>query len=50
MIARMEGEIALRTLASKVESIELLGEPILHFNNTVRGYTSMPMRVTAKKH
>ncbi|MEX5516844.1 cytochrome P450 [Pseudophaeobacter sp. 1A09344] len=50
MIARMEGEIVLRTLASKVESIELLGEPVLHFNNTVRGYTSMPMRVTAKRH
>lgn len=48
MIARMEGEIVLRTLATKVETIELLGEPSLHFNNTVRGYTSMPMRITAK--
>lgn len=49
MIARLEGEIALRVLASRVETLELLGQPELHFNNTVRGYTSMPMRVTPKK-
>lgn len=49
MIARLEGEIALRVLATRLQSIELLEPPQLHFNNTVRGYKHMPMRVTAKK-
>lgn len=48
MIARLEGEVVLRALASRVETIELIGDPVLHFNNTVRGYTNLPLRVTAK--
>lgn len=50
MIARLEGEIILKALATHVDKIELLGKPHLHFNNTVRGYSSLPIRVTAKKH
>lgn len=49
MIARLEGEIVVKALATHVDKIELLGKPQLHFNNTVRGYSSMPIRVTAKK-
>jgi 4-methoxybenzoate monooxygenase (O-demethylating) len=49
MIARMEAEIVLRALVSQVERIELIGEPELHFNNTVRGYSSLPLRLTAKE-
>ncbi|MGE3244815.1 MAG: cytochrome P450 [Beijerinckiaceae bacterium] len=47
-MARMEGEIVLATLARMVASIELTGEPVLHFNNTVRGYKKVPLRIKAK--
>ncbi len=49
MLARMEGEVILTALADAVESIELTGEPVLHFNNTVRGYKAAPMRFTPKR-
>lgn len=48
MIARMEGEIVLRTLAEHVAELTPIGEPTIHFNNTVRGFSSMPLRITAK--
>lgn len=48
MIARLEGEIALRVLASRVDRLEMTAEPEVHFNNTVRGYKRMPLRVTAR--
>lgn len=48
MLARLEGEIALETLARHAQTIELAGEPQLHFNNTVRGYKKVEMRLTAK--
>ncbi len=48
MIARLEAEIVLKALASQVERLEALGEPELHFNNTVRGYSSLPLRLVAK--
>lgn len=48
MLARLEGEIALETLARHAQTVELAGEPQLHFNNTVRGYKKIEMRLTAK--
>lgn len=48
MIARLEAEIIVKALASQVERIEGLGEPELHFNNTVRGYSALPLRLAAK--
>lgn len=48
MMARLEGEIVLGALARMVDRLELTGEPVLHFNNTVRGYVSAPLRVTTK--
>jgi cytochrome P450 len=47
MIARLEGEIVLSALARRVKRIELEGKPVIHYNNSVRGYTSMPVAVTA---
>lgn len=47
MIARLEGEIVLTALAKRVKSFELAGKPVMHYNNSVRGYTSMPVRITA---
>ena len=48
MMARLEGEIVLTVLAKNADQLELTGEPVLHYNNTVRGYKSAPMRVTGK--
>ncbi|TFY99762.1 cytochrome P450 [Ramlibacter rhizophilus] len=47
MIARLEGEIVLTALARRVKSFEAEGTPVIHYNNSVRGYTSMPVRITA---
>jgi cytochrome P450 len=47
MMARLEGDIVLSALARKMKTIQLEGEPIQHFNNTVRGYSSIPVSVTA---
>ena len=47
MIARLEGEIVLAALARRVKRIELEDKPVIHYNNSVRGYTSMPVRVVA---
>lgn len=44
-IARMEGESILTALARKVRSIELRGEPRRRLNNTVRGWSSLPLVV-----
>ena len=47
MMARLEGDILLRAFAKKVRSIELMGEPVRHYNNTVRGFKQIPARVVA---
>ena len=47
MIARLEGEIVLTALARRVKHIQLEGKPVIHYNNSVRGYTSMPVSISA---
>ena len=47
MIARLEGEIVLTALARRVKHIRLEGKPVIHYNNSVRGYTSMPVSISA---
>jgi cytochrome P450 len=47
MIARLEGELVLTELAKRVKSIELTAEPERLLNNSLRGLTTMPVRVTA---
>ena len=47
MIARLEGEIVLAALARRVKRINLEGKPVIHYNNSVRGYTNMPVSVEA---
>jgi hypothetical protein len=44
VIARMEGEIALRTLAKYVKHIELAGPYERHPNNSLRGMRSLPLK------
>ncbi|HSW19065.1 MAG TPA: cytochrome P450 [Ramlibacter sp.] len=45
MIARMEGEIVLRTLAKKVKRIELAGPHKRHLNNSLRAMHSLPLEL-----
>jgi len=47
MLARLEGEIVLKALAKRVKTIHLEGTPVHHYNNSVRGYDSLPVSVTA---
>lgn len=44
-IARMEGESILAALARNARTIELRGEPTRRLNNTVRGWSSLPLTV-----
>jgi 4-methoxybenzoate monooxygenase (O-demethylating) len=46
IIARMEGEQILRTLGSRVKSIELTGPYERHLNNSLRAMRSLPLRLT----
>ena len=47
MIARLEGEVVLTQLARKIQGIEATGEPVPRFNNTLRGWDSLPVSITA---
>ncbi|MEU6142695.1 cytochrome P450 [Streptomyces sp. NPDC047081] len=44
-VARLEAETLLTALARRVEHLELTGPPRRHPNNTLRSWTSLPMRV-----
>ncbi|WP_394552045.1 cytochrome P450 [Agromyces sp. MMS24-JH15] len=44
-VARLEAVSLVTALARRVESIELIGEPERHLNNTLRAWETMPMRV-----
>jgi 4-methoxybenzoate monooxygenase (O-demethylating) len=45
-VARLEAEALLLALADRVSSIELAGTPVRHHNNTMRGWESLPVRMT----
>ena len=47
MMSRLEGVIMLTALARRVAGITLQGKPVIHYNNSVRGYTNMPVSVVA---
>ncbi len=47
MIARLEGEVLLGALARRVKSLRLEAAPVIHYNNSVRGYDSMPVSLLA---
>lgn len=46
MMARMEAECLLSSLAERASSIVLTGEPRPVYSNWLRGYASLPVRVT----
>lgn len=45
MLARLEAEIVLREFVKRCDSFEIVGEPVRHYNNTVRGLASLPIEV-----
>ena len=47
LIARLEGEIILTLLATRVHSLQLTAPPTAHLNNTLRGWSSIPISVQA---
>jgi cytochrome P450 len=48
MMARLEAEVFLRSLARKVEHIELTGTPRLRLQPGLRGLSSLPIRLMRK--
>lgn len=47
-LARMEAATLLQAMAAQIDTIELAGEPVRGRNPIVRGYDSVPLRVTAR--
>jgi len=45
VIARMEGEIVLRTLARKVKRVELSAPHVRHLNNSLRAMRTLPLEL-----
>ena len=45
-IARLEGEAVFGALARKVKTLEFAGDPKRRYNNLLRAYGSLPLRVT----
>jgi cytochrome P450 len=45
-VARLETEAILTALANRVASFELSGEPKRRLNNTLRGFDTLPLRIT----
>jgi cytochrome P450 len=48
VLARLEGDCILTSLARKVASIEITGTPQRRFNNTLRGLASLPVTIRAQ--
>jgi cytochrome P450 len=46
-IARLEAELMLGALARRAARLELDGDPVPKLNNTLKGWASIPVRVTA---
>jgi 4-methoxybenzoate monooxygenase (O-demethylating) len=45
-VARLETEAILGALAKRVEMFELTAEPTRRLNNTLRGFDTLPLRIT----
>ncbi len=46
VVARMEGEAVLRALAQQAHALELAAEPTRRYNNTLRTFANLPLRIT----
>jgi cytochrome P450 len=47
VLARLEGEAVLGALARKAASIEITGQPVRRYNNTLRGLSRLSVRLRA---
>lgn len=47
MMARMEAECLLTAVATRVSRLEIAGTPVPKLNNWLRGFDSIPMRITS---
>ncbi len=47
MIARLEGEVLLKALVSRVSALKLTGEPTRALNNNLRSLATLPLSITA---
>lgn len=45
-VARLEAEAVLTAMARRIRRIESAGRPVRHLNNTLRGWSSVPIRIT----
>ena len=45
-IARLEGEVLFNALARKAKTLEFAGPPVRKYNNVLRAFASLPLRVT----
>lgn len=45
LLAKLEGEVLLQSLARQASRLELAGEPERRFNNTLRGLKRLPLRL-----
>ena len=45
MLSKLEGEILIAALARRVARFELRAEPTLRYNNTLRGYETIPLAI-----
>lgn len=46
-ISRLEMDVLLTTLATRVKRVERVGEPVPYLHNTLKGLASLPVRVVA---
>ncbi|MFC0114769.1 cytochrome P450 [Kibdelosporangium aridum] len=44
-LSRLEGEIAFRAMAERFATIKLTGEPVRRLSSTIRGFSTIPVRV-----
>jgi hypothetical protein len=46
-IARLEGEVLFNALARKTKTLDFAGPPVRKYNNVLRAFGSLPLRVTS---
>jgi cytochrome P450 len=46
-LARLEATEVLSALARRVERFEMVGPPVRKLNNTIRAFSSLPIRIVA---
>ncbi|MHC6219117.1 cytochrome P450 [Arthrobacter sp. MMS24-S77] len=46
-ISRLEMDVLFTAMAKRIKAIELVGEPLPYLHNTLRGWRSLPLRITA---